>query len=76
MAKEEIEKKTNDIDSKIKSLKEELENIQGNCSHKEYEIKFNEVKEVKKFCKYCKKELNYASDKERGDFLSGKSKIE
>jgi hypothetical protein len=69
---EEIEKKTTDIDSRIKSLKEELDSIQGNCPHSDYEIKFNDEKAVKRFCKSCKKEMNYASDKEREDFLKGK----
>jgi hypothetical protein len=69
---EDIDKKTKDLESKIKSLKGELENIQEICTHAECVIKFNKKKSVKKYCKSCDKELGYASDREREDFLKGR----
>tara|TARA_R110000751_G_scaffold37156_4_gene90323 strand:- start:2618 stop:2974 length:357 start_codon:yes stop_codon:yes gene_type:complete len=56
------------IENEIKTLKNTLDVIQGDCSHKNYTIKYlQEVKSPKRICDKCNKDIGYATDKELKD---------
>ena len=63
----EIRKKSEEIGKKIKDSKQELQDLQENCNHKEYDIRHIEGEHgsvgtsLYKVCKYCKKKLGYPS---------------
>ena len=63
----EIRKKSEEIDKKIKDSKQELQDLQDNCKHSEYDVKQVESEHggvrtsLYKVCKFCKKTLGYPS---------------
>ena len=62
------EKNVNKIEKEIKSLKNTLDEIQNDCSHTNYTIKYlQEVKSPKRVCDSCNKDIGYATDKELKD---------
>jgi len=66
--KENSDKGVIEIENEIKSLKNTLDVIQNDCSHKDYTIKYiQEVKSPKRVCDECNKDIGYATDKELKD---------
>lgn len=61
------------IESDVKSLEKQKEDIQTECLHKEgFDINFDEKKNIKKFCAVCKTELGYAPKEDCDKFLGKK----
>jgi len=58
-------KKVEDIKMEIKSLKEDIEEIQSSCDHKKHKLIFKEKdKRVVKICIVCEKQIGYPSNDE------------
>jgi uncharacterized protein (UPF0335 family) len=61
-------KGVSEIEKEIKSLKNTLDEIQNDCSHTNYTIKYlQDVKSPKRVCDSCNKDIGYATDKELKD---------
>lgn len=59
------EKTVDDIKKEIKTLENDIEKIQEDCAHKEYDVKFmQDTKSVRRICKLCDKDLGYANQAE------------
>lgn len=59
------DKKVEIIKKEIKSLKEDIEEIQSSCDHKEHKLIFKEKdKRVVKICIVCEKQIGYPSNDE------------
>lgn len=67
MKNEEMKNAYLDLAKKIELLKQEIEKLQQNCSHKEKIIKFDETNSVGKFCKFCNKKIGIPDEKELRD---------
>ena len=67
MKNEEMKKAYLDLAKKIENLKQGMEKLQENCSHKEKIIKFDETNSVRKFCKFCNKKIGIPNEKELRD---------
>jgi peptidoglycan hydrolase CwlO-like protein len=65
---EEPTQRVQEIKKTIKELEKEVESIQGECLHNEYEVKNcpteNKSFCLKKVCKNCHKDLGYPSQEE------------
>ena len=62
---EDKNKKVNDIKGQIKSLKEDLKEIQSKCLHEKYTLKFDDDgKSLRKICKNCEYILGYPTEEE------------
>jgi len=56
------------IKSEIKSLKKEIKEIQSNCTHLEYSVKFDDDgKSLRKICKDCEHIVGYPTEQELKD---------
>ena len=65
---EDKNKKVNDIKGQIKSLKQDLKDIQSKCLHEEYSLKFDDKgKSLRKICKKCEQIIGYPSEQELKD---------
>jgi phage host-nuclease inhibitor protein Gam len=59
------DKKVEDIKKEIKTLKEDIEEIQSNCEHPKTELKFsNKEKRVIKICSECQKRVGFPTNEE------------
>jgi hypothetical protein len=67
MKDEDLKKKYLDLAEKIENLRKEIEKLQKNCSHKEKIIKFDELNNVWKLCKFCNKKIGIPNEKELRD---------
>lgn len=62
------DKNVEKIEKKIKTLKRTLDEIQKDCPHTSYKIKYlPNVKSPKRVCDECNKDIGYATDKELKD---------
>ncbi len=62
------EKNVDRIQDEIKSLKKTLSEIQSECHHTKYTVKYiQELKTPKKICDKCDLDIGYASDQELKD---------
>lgn len=69
---ENIKNDVNDIKNQIKSLNNDLVEIQSNCTHEKTVLKYNEEsKNVLKLCDNCEKVIGYPTQEElkNSDFL-------
>ena len=69
---DETNKKAKDLENQIKLAKKELDEIQDNCLHKEYEIKptGENGRELKRVCKSCKRQVGYPTKQETEDYMN------
>jgi|SaaInlStandDraft_2_1057019.scaffolds.fasta_scaffold105767_2 uncharacterized protein (UPF0335 family) len=62
------DKNVGEIEEEIKSLKNALGEIQSDCKHTNFTIKYiQEIKSPKRVCDNCNKDIGYANDKELKD---------
>ncbi len=62
------EKNVEKIEEEIKSLEKTLDEIQSECSHTNYTIKYlSDTNSPKRVCDNCNKDIGYANDKELKD---------
>ena len=65
---EDKNKKVNDIKGQIKSLKQDLKEIQSKCLHDECSIKFDDKgKSLRKICRDCEQIVGYPTEQELKD---------
>lgn len=70
---DEIRKKSEELDKKIKDSKEELEVLQKKCKHEKYSIKQitsengTPMTGLYKVCDFCKKTIGYPSQQDLKD---------
>ena len=65
---EENKRKVNEIKDNIRSLKNDLKNIQHQCDHSHTIIQFhNKSKTVRKVCAICEKLIGYPTEHELRD---------
>ncbi len=64
----------NKIEVKLKELEKEKEIIQQGCKHQDgFAIKFNENRQIKKYCSTCNRDVGFASTEEQKDFFGTKN---
>jgi len=62
------EKSVEKIEKEIKTLKKTLDEIQEDCLHTSYKIKYlPNAKSPKRVCDECNKDIGYATDQELKD---------
>ena len=65
---EDKNKKVNDIKGQIKSLRQDLKDIQSKCLHDECSIKFDDKgKSLRKICRDCEQIVGYHTEQELKD---------
>lgn len=57
------------IEQEVKDLEKQKENLQESCKHPETHVGFNETKDMRLFCKQCKKEVGWPSKEQQTKFL-------
>jgi hypothetical protein len=63
----------NQIEQVVRDLEKQKESLQENCKHSESHVAFNETKDMRLYCKQCKKELGWPT-KEQQDIFLGTNK--
>ncbi len=65
---EDKNKKVTDIKKQIKSLTEDLRDIQSKCPHQDYTINFDDSgKSLRKICKECEQIIGFPTEEELKD---------
>ena len=59
----------NKIEQEVKNLEKKKETLQESCKHSETHVAFNETKDMRLFCKQCKKEVGWPTQAQQKEFL-------
>ena len=59
----------NQIEQEVKNLEKQKESLQDSCNHTETHVAFNETKDMRLFCKQCKKEVGWPTQAQQDEFL-------
>ena len=57
------------IERELKDLEKQKEDLQESCKHSETQAGFNESKDMRLFCKQCKKEVGWPTQAQQDEFL-------
>lgn len=59
----------NKIEQEVKNLEKQKESLQESCKHAETHVAFNESKDMRLYCKQCKKEVGWPTQAQQNEFL-------
>jgi len=57
------------IEQEVRVLEKQKEDLQESCKHAETHVAFNESKNMRLFCKQCKKEVGWPTQAQQEEFL-------
>jgi hypothetical protein len=57
------------IERELKDLEKQKETLQESCKHAETRVAFNKSKDMRLFCKQCKKEVGWPTQAQQEEFL-------